>query len=214
MRNRDFLLTEDGQFQICQTPREWNLLRNHYRLHRFITEVEDVVEQAIGQTDWDAEFETPETDYLHKLRLLVRRLIINCYWVHTQIPEPCPDTGLSVQVLYDELGFPLTVQTVNFSPGAKSTIHNHGTWGVIAVLKGEEKNTLWRRIHDPQFPDRVEAVSELTLLPGDILSFTAEAIHCVEAVSGEPTITFSLYGETHHSKRFEFDPVMHTSNNF
>jgi predicted metal-dependent enzyme (double-stranded beta helix superfamily) len=76
MRNRDFLLTEDGQFQICQTPREWNLLRNHYRLHRFITEVEDVVEQAIGQTDWDAEFETPETDYLHKLRLLVRRLII------------------------------------------------------------------------------------------------------------------------------------------
>jgi predicted metal-dependent enzyme (double-stranded beta helix superfamily) len=217
MKNRDFLVTADGQFQVCQTPREWDLLRNHYRLHRFITEVEDVVERAIGWSDDDTELDTPpttESEYLSELRLLTRRLIMNCYWVHTQIPKPCPDTGISVQVLYDELGFPLTVQTVNFFPGATSTIHNHVTWGVIAVLKGEEKNTFWRRIPDPKSPDRVEAVSELTLLPGDIISFTPDAIHSVEAVTDEPTITFSLYGETHHSKRFEFDPILHTSKNF
>ncbi|WP_341734815.1 hypothetical protein [Microcoleus sp. EPA2] len=41
-----------------------------------------------------------------------------------------------------------------------------------------------------------------------------DAIHSVEAVGDEPTVTFSIYGETHHSKRFEFDPATRTAKNF
>ncbi|XGV98756.1 MAG: hypothetical protein ACAF41_07405 [Leptolyngbya sp. BL-A-14] len=84
----------------------------------------------------------------------------------------------------------------------------------MAVLKGEEKNTLWKRLSDAKFPDRVEPTAEVVVLPGDIISFTPDAIHSVEAVGDEPTVTFSLYGETHHSRRFEFDPVLHTAKNF
>jgi len=203
MKNRDFHVTNDGHIQVCPSPREWDLLRESYRLYRFLTEVEDVLEQI-----------PDEADALPQLHLLVRRLITNSYWIYNQAPEICPVTGVSVRLLYDELGFPLTVQTVTFSPLTVSPIHNHGTWGVVAILKGEEKNTFWRRLADPQFPDRVESVSELTLLPGDVISFTADAIHSVEAVGEEPTVTFSLYGETHHSRRFEFDPLTHTARNF
>jgi predicted metal-dependent enzyme (double-stranded beta helix superfamily) len=106
------------------------------------------------------------------------------------------------------------VQIATSLPGTRSFIHNHGNWGIVAVLKGEEKNTIWKRIRDPQFPDRIEATAEGTLLPGDIISFTPEAIHSIEAISDEPTVTFSLYGETHHSQRFEFDPIAHTAKNF
>jgi predicted metal-dependent enzyme (double-stranded beta helix superfamily) len=94
------------------------------------------------------------------------------------------------------------------------SFHNHGNWGVVAILKGEERNTIWKRTPDPQFPDWVEPISEVTLLPGDIISFTPGAIHSIVALSDEPTVTFSIYGETHHSKRFEFDPVSHTAKNF
>lgn len=204
MKHRDLLVTGDGQWQVCKPAREWDLLRTPYRFHRFLTEVEDALEAAID-----------EVDCLPQLRLLVRRLITNSYWIQTQYVQPDPDNGTGVIMLYDEIGYPLTVQIAVYQPGKVSTIHNHGTWGVVTVLKGEEKNTFWSRLNgDRQFPDRIEAIAEVTLLPGDIISFTPDAIHCIEAVGDEPTVTFSIYGETHHSKRFEFDPVNHTAKNF
>lgn len=203
MKHRDLFVTNDGSWQVCKPVREWDLLRTPYRFHRFLTEVEDALEQALD-----------ETDCLPQLRLLVRRLITNSYWIQTQTAEPDPDTGSGATLLYDEIGYPLTVQIATYRPGAQSTIHNHGNWGVVALLKGEEKNTLWRRVKDPQLPHRIEAIAEVTLLPGDIISFTPDAIHCVEAVGDEPTVTFSIYGETHHSKRFEFNAQEHTAKNF
>jgi predicted metal-dependent enzyme (double-stranded beta helix superfamily) len=203
MKNRDFLVTGEGQWQICKPAREWDLLRNPYYLHRFLTEVEDVLDHT-----------TDEIECVSQLRLLVRRLITNSYWIHVQHSEPCPEKASSVLNLYDELGFPLTVQTVTTLSGTSSSVHNHGTWGIVTVLKGEEKNTFWKRIPDSKSQARVEPTGELILLPGDIISFTADAIHSIKAIGEEPTVTFSIYGETHHSKRFEFDPVTHTAKNF
>ncbi|WP_293073370.1 hypothetical protein [Moorena sp. SIO4A5] len=89
--------------------------------------------------------------------------------------------------------------SVVLSPGAVlvvgvSPIHNHGTWGVVAVISGQEKNTFWRRTDDPDFCDRIEQVGEKILFPGDIISFTSDGIHSVEAMGDEPTITFNIYG--------------------
>ncbi|MDX2098869.1 MAG: cupin [Leptolyngbyaceae cyanobacterium bins.59] len=203
MKYRDLLVTEDGHWQVGKPAREWDLLRTPYYLHRFLTEVEDALSRAID-----------EADALPVLRLLVRRLITNSYWIYTQNPDPDPKTGVGVRMLYDEVGFPITVQTANMAPGTKSTIHNHGNWGVVAILKGEERNLFWRRVQDPEFKDRIDPVDELILLPGDIISFTSDAIHSIEALGDEPTLTFSIYGETHHSRRFEFNHATHTAKNF
>ncbi|MDZ7991954.1 MAG: cupin [Nostoc sp. EfeVER01] len=203
MKGRDWLLTGDGQHQACKSVRAWDLLRENYRLYRFLTEVEDVLNGSDN-----------ETNCLPEIRMLVRRLIVNSYWVRSQHLEPSPKTGTSVLLLYDELGFPLTVQTVTFAPGTRSNIHNHGTWGIVAVLKGQEKNTFWRRTNSPEFQDKIEATGEVTLSPGDIISFTPDAIHCVEAVGDEPTVTFNIYGETDPNERFEFDPIKYSAKNF
>ncbi|MGL4622661.1 cupin [Chroococcidiopsis sp.] len=203
MKHRDFLVTGDGQYQVCKPYREWDLLRETYRLHRFLTEVEDVLDRA-----------TDENQCLPELRLLVRRLVVNSYWIHVQHPEPCPKTGNATTLLYDEIGYPLTVQTTTLSPGTISPIHNHGTWGVVAVLQGEEKNTFWKRSPVMGSLNRIARSGEMTLLPGDIISFTPDAIHCVEALGEEPAITFSIYGETHHSRRFQFDPLTCSAKNF
>ncbi|MBE8966169.1 cupin [Nostocales cyanobacterium LEGE 12452] len=203
MKGRDWLLTGDGQHQACKSVRAWDLLRENYRLYRFLTEVEDVLNSG-----------DDEVSCLPEIRMLVRRLIVNSYWVRSQNIEPSPKTGTSVLLLYDELGFPLTVQTVTFAPGTRSNIHNHGTWGIVAVLKGQEKNTFWRRTNSPEFQDKIEQTGELTLFPGDIISFTPDAIHCVEAVGDEPTVTFNIYGETDPNERFEFDPIKYSAKNF
>ncbi|MBD2345269.1 cysteine dioxygenase family protein [Anabaena subtropica] len=203
MQGRDWLLMRDGQYQVCKTARSWDLLQENYRLYRFLTEIEDVLNQV-----------SDESTRLPEIRMLVRRLIVNSYWVRSQYLEPSPTTGTSVLLLYDELGFPLTVQTVTFAPGTLSTIHNHGTWGVVAVLKGQEKNTVWRRTKTPDFQDKIEPTGEITLSPGDIMSFTPDAIHSVQSIGDEPTVTFNIYGETDPKQRFEFDSVTHRAKKF
>ena len=202
MKNRDFLVAGDGSWQVCKPVKEWDLLQTPYYLHRFLTEVEDVLNQGHD-----------EIECLASLRLIVRRLITNSYWIRTQKPKPL-DSGMPALMLYDELGYPLTVQTAIAQPESSSTIHSHGNWGVVAILEGEERNTVWRRVPDTQFPNRVESVGEIILLPGDIISFTSDAIHSIKAVGDEATFSFSLYGETYHSRRFEYDPIAHTAKNF
>jgi predicted metal-dependent enzyme (double-stranded beta helix superfamily) len=199
----DWLLTEDGICQPCKSVREWELLREEYRFYRFLTEVED----AIIQT-------SDEINLLPEIRRLVRQLVLNSYWVQTQYLEVSPEAGTSVLILYDEIGFPLTVQTVTFAPGTVSTIHNHGTWGVVAVLKGREKNTFWRKTNHPEFPDRIQMTGEQILEPGNIISFTPNAIHSVESIGDEPTITFNIYGETNSKNRFEYDLATATAKKF
>ncbi|BAZ80646.1 MAG: cupin [Sphaerospermopsis kisseleviana] len=203
MQGQDWFISGDGKHQICKSARDWDLLRDNYRLYRFLTEVEDVLNQV-----------EDESTFLPQLRMLVRRLIINSYWVQSQVLEPDPKTGTSVLLLYDELGFPLTVQTVTFAPGTTSNIHNHGTWGIVAILKGQEKNTFWRRNPTDEFPDKIEKVGELNLQPGDLISFTPETIHQVQAVGNEPTVTFNIYGETDPKERFEFYVTNHIAKKF
>ena len=142
MQGQDLFVAENGQYQVCKSARSWDLLRDNYRLYRFLTEVEDILKNV-----------EDESTRLPEIRMLVRRLIINSYWVQSQFLQPDLKTGISVLLLYNELGFPLTVQTVTFAPGTNSNIHNHGTWGVVAILKGQEKNTFWRRSSNSDFPN-------------------------------------------------------------
>lgn len=203
MKSRNLTVNEHGIVKEIQIAREWDLLENPYRFYRFLTDIENILAQ------------TPSNiDILPKLHQLVRKLVINSYWVTTQIATPDPKTGIGICNLYDEIGFPLTVQTVTFAPGVKSSIHNHGTWGVVAVFQGQEKNSFWRRENSAEYPGKINLESEITLQPGDVISFEADAIHCVEAVGTENLVTFNIYGETNHKLRFEFCPLTNQVKNY
>ncbi|MEQ8538087.1 MAG: cupin [Coleofasciculus sp. D1-CHI-01] len=202
MESSDWLVTENGDCLACNLQ-ESETSTGYYRLYRFLTDVEDILEST-----------KDDRQRLEKIRPLVRRLLTSSYWLQGEYREPNPDTGWSVLMLYDEPEFSLTVQTVVWLPGRVSPIHNHAAWGVVALISGEEKNTFWRRTMDSEFPDRIEKVGEQILVPGDIISFMPDAIHHVEVMGEEPTITFNLYGKTEYQQRFEFDPITHTAKNF
>ncbi len=206
IKGRDWLVTDDGQCQPRPSTRDWDLIRDKYYLHQFLTEILELLSEVSDETE--------EWDRLPQIRRKVRQLVTNSYWVQTQYLEPSPQTGTALLTLYDEIGYPLTVQNVSFAPGVVSTIHNHGTWGVVAMLKGQEKHTFWRRVEDPEYPDRIEKVGERVLAAGEIISFTPNAIHQIEAIGDEPAVTFHIYGDTQPSSRFKFDPATHTARKF
>ncbi|MDJ0619519.1 MAG: cupin [Calothrix sp. MO_192.B10] len=199
---QDWLVTDDGQYQAWSAIAETELFTNPYRLFRFLTNLEDILQNI-----------NDDSQRLQEIRPLVRRLLNYSEWLHYEYVEPNPDTGWSVLTLYDEPDFPLTVQTVVWLPGQASPIHNHATWGIVAIISGQEKNTIWKKV-DPENNDAIEKVGELILSPGDIISFTPDAIHNVEAMGDEPTVSLNLYGETDYDQRFEFDPITCTATNF
>ncbi|MEB3357937.1 MAG: cupin [Synechococcales bacterium] len=206
MKNQDWLVTNEGECQPRPSQREWDLLRERYYFHQFLTEIIEI----LGQAPSEAE----EWDYLPQIRMRVRQLVLNSYWLRSQYQEPNPQTGVAIIPLYDEIGYPLTVETVVFAPGVTTSVHNHGTWGAIALIRGQEKHTFWRRSHDAIHSDRVERVGERVFTPGELVSFMPHAIHSVEVVGDEPTVSFNLYGDVQPRSRFRFNLANHTAKVF
>lgn len=137
MAGRDWLVTEDGRCEACQISASLSnreLLAKPYRLYRFLTDLEDILKQI-----------KDDRRRLEAIRPLVRRLLMSSYWLQTRYLPPDPKLGWSVLKLYDEPYFPFTVQMAAWLPGKVSPIHNHATWGVVALISGLEKNVFWQR---------------------------------------------------------------------
>jgi predicted metal-dependent enzyme (double-stranded beta helix superfamily) len=203
MVKQNWLVTDEGDCQGTEMLSSTEELNRPYRLYRFLTELEDLLI-------------TISDDRLRLKAILprVRKLLTSADWLEILPMEPDPKTGWEVLMLYDEPLFPLTVQLVAWAPGMKSPIHNHGCWGLVALLSGQEKNTFWQRSPTVESPDRIEPVGDRLLVPGDILCLMPDAIHHIEAMGNSPAISFNLYGETDYSQRFEFDPIQARAKNF
>jgi predicted metal-dependent enzyme (double-stranded beta helix superfamily) len=202
MENRDLLVTDDGALQPL-TVAAFEEPEQTYRLYRFLTELEDLL-----------ACEPEDAKRVAAIAPLVRKLLTSSYWLQMEYQEPDPQKGWGVHFLYREYQFPLTVQMVTWSPGTASTIHNHGTWGLVAMLGGQEKNRIWRRVPEAKSPHAIELVEEVILAPGDIITFTPGAIHQVEPYGDEPTISFNLYGVTDFKSRYVFHPDQATAELF
>ncbi|MGF1494974.1 MAG: cupin [Microcoleaceae cyanobacterium] len=203
MQYQDWLVTESGEYSACKSAEITSEPDRPYRLYRFLSDLEDILYTV-----------EDEPSRLKQIFPRVRQLLTDSYWLQGEFREPDPDLGWSVLTLYEEPDFPLTIQNVVWLPGQTSPVHNHATWGVVAILSGSEKNRLWRRTPNPEFPDKIELVDEITLSPGEIIGFTSDAVHQVEVLEDSPTITFNLYGKTDFASRFEFDLTTHQAKNF
>jgi predicted metal-dependent enzyme (double-stranded beta helix superfamily) len=206
MNTLDWFVTHDGKCQPRPSVRAWELLREPYYLHQFLTEILDILSNA--------PYEKDEWDYLPQIRRQVRQLILNSYWVKTQTAPPNSPTGVKVTPLYDEIGYPLTIQNVASQPGLLTSIHNHGTWGVVFQIKGEERHVFWRRVKTSEDAVHIEIAGEHLLRPGEMISFHPDAIHQVETLGNTASLTFQLYGDTQPQGRFQFQPETQTAKPF
>lgn len=203
MNGKDWFVANNGQYEAWEVRSQTEDLTQPYRLYRFLTDLEDILEKI-----------TDDRLRLQAISPLVRKLLTTSSWLQVVPLAPDPETGWEVSILYDEPFFPLTVQLVAWAPGVVSPIHNHASWGLVALLSGEEKNTFWLPSPTLEFPERIEPAGNLLLSPGEILCLMPDAIHQVEALGDKPTISFNLYGETNYNQRFEFDIKHHKAHVF
>jgi predicted metal-dependent enzyme (double-stranded beta helix superfamily) len=164
-----------------------------YRLYRLLSDLEDFLT------------EEPSPEQLQQMISLVQCYLESNPWLAFEPPQPDPETGWAVQTLYDEPWFPWTVQLVAGLPGTMSPVHNHGTWGLVALLAGIEENQFWQR--SPRNPklNKLDAAGTLQLQAGDTIAFCPEAIHRIRVVGDLPTLSFNLYGTTDFDRRYLFD---------
>jgi predicted metal-dependent enzyme (double-stranded beta helix superfamily) len=219
LSERQSVVLEVGTDGLCQPMGQPSSLlrrfpqRRPYRLYHFLSDLDDLVEA--------------ERSDRHRLRIaavLLQRFLHQADWIGETFPIPDETSGWGVHTLYDEPGYPFTVQTVSWLPGQRSPIHNHAAWSIVAILgdatTGRERNTFWRRVDDRSQPEkaRLEVAGERLLLPGDTIGFEPAAIHCVEQEYAEdswlPTFTFNIYGQTNYSQRYEYDVDRETVKNF
>ncbi|MBT6274831.1 MAG: cysteine dioxygenase family protein [Chromatiales bacterium] len=98
----------------------------------------------------------------------------------------------------------LSLLKVSFPAGRRTPPHNHGTWAMILVLSGQEKNTLYRRDEDGS----LRRVSEVVLSRGSILPMRADAVHVAECIGDEPAVGLHVYGaNVLGTDRQMWDPV-------
>ena len=175
-------------------------------MHQFLSEILEIVANAPNELE--------EWNFLPQIRQKVRQLAMNSYWVKTQYSPPDDRTGVNITTLYDEIGYPLTIQNVTTKPGVLSPIHNHGTWGVVFQIRGEERHRFWRCVNPLDKPLKIEPVGKHLLGPGEMLTFHPDAIHQVETVGQEISLYFQLYGDTQPKSRFQFKPETQTARRF
>ncbi len=191
MSNYNWLVTDSGKCTSFGTIED-EPPEKTYRLYRFLTELEDILER-----------EPDDARRVQAIIPLVRKLLISSYWLQMEHNPPSEKTGWSVKFLYREHEYPITVQMVVWAPGSESKIHNHATWGIVAIIGGQEKNTFWTQ--DPDDPEAIALAGEKMLYPGDIIGFTGNAVHQVAPVGDEPTVSFNLYGLTDRSSRYQYE---------
>lgn len=213
---RDLEITGDGKCRpmiaIAKEFLEYFPYRKPYRLYRFLSDLDDIVNLV--------------TDDLQRIRLaavLTRRFLSqeSSAWIFEACPVPDPETFSAGHILYQEPGYPFVIMLTSWLPQC-SPVHSHGNWSIVACLgdetTGREQNYFWQRLDDGSTPGyaKVKVISKEILKPGDIIGFTADAIHNIKSISSEgviapkPTYLFNIFGETDEEKCFQFNPFNDT----
>lgn len=116
--------------------------------------------------------------------------------------------GFGFQVLHEEPDHALAVAVLSWLPGRGTPPHDHGTWGVVVGVEGDEVNTFWKRVDDGRRPGRAELrkLSEKIFAPGDAIAITPEIIHSVRNDSDRASVSLHVYGRNiNHTGRSQFD---------
>ncbi|WP_051218213.1 cysteine dioxygenase family protein [Nocardioides insulae] len=99
----------------------------------------------------------------------------------------------------------LSVLAVVFGPGIVCPAHDHGSWAVVGVYRGRERETRYRRANPP----RGLVVDRVLVSPrGTTVVVPSGTIHTVEALDGHDAVSIHVYGTdivTQH--RHEYDPA-------
>ena len=153
------------------------------------------------------------TPIAERMRKLVADPIIRNW--QEEPPTGNVHSGQQSRPLYqDESG--LTLMHARFGPEAMTPIHNHNSWAIIGVYRGQDLYQKWRRIDAGNGAGKaqVELIEEYVLKPGDVAIVPAppQDIHAQQGFANEAAYELVLFGSNPAGQpRLYFDPAQETA---
>ena len=168
-----------------------------YTLARFAEEAETIVRSS------------PESEILRQLRPRMQHLLRTRGSVPPEAFAPRTDRFAN-NLLYRPKDRAFSIMGGAWAPGQTTPIHDHLTWAVVGVIRGQERESIYRRTDDGSSPARatLERVSERFNEKGHVTVLGAAGIHRIDNVSAEPSHSIHVYGRDIGTlERHSYDPV-------
>lgn len=171
-----------------------------YTVSEFVSDLQHLHGQALE-----------ETAMMEAVKPQALKLAGDGAWFHEKMLTIDDTLGVGITTLHEEDDHSLTVIAVAWSDkDLKVPPHDHGTWAVVAGVRGIERNTLWERQDNGSHedPDYVEVapVSELDISLGDVICMGSGAIHTVDNVGEGISLSLHTYGRNPNTtERHQYD---------
>lgn len=173
--------------------------KNGYTREHLVADLREARDCALGQDD-----------LIGRVRTIARRAADRRReWLRDDACQPDVAQGFGFHLLHEEPDHQLAVFVASWLPGRGTPPHDHGTWAVVAGLKGCERNTRWRRIDDGARPGYAEiSVAEERLVgAGDVVVMRNGVIHSVRNEGVGVSVSLHIYGRhVNYTGRSQFDP--------
>lgn len=166
------------------------------------------LQQFVGDLRQITAGDPPVKEILSRLRPLAQRLAASPD-LRARCNRQCDEQqGFGFQILHEEPDHRLAVAALAWLPGRGTPPHDHGTWGVVVGVEGDELNTFWQRVDDGSRPGHAELrkLSEKTFSPGEAVVITPEIIHSVHNPGDAVSVSLHVYGRNiNFTGRSQFD---------
>jgi len=149
-----------------------------------------------------------EDDIIGRVAPLARRLALDGNWLESKHFDTNAEQGFGVHLLHEEPDHTLAVFVVSWLPNRGAPPHDHGTWAVVAGVRGVERNLRYRRVDDGsrQGYAELEIKHRLDAGEGELICMKSGGIHSVHNETDDTTISLHTYGKhVNFTNRSQFD---------
>jgi predicted metal-dependent enzyme (double-stranded beta helix superfamily) len=148
------------------------------------------------------------TDIIKRVRPLAQRLAASPDLLARCNREADPVQGFGFQTLHEEPDHTLAIAVLSWLPGRGTPPHDHGTWGVVVGVEGDEVNDFWKRVDDGTEAGHceLEHLYKKTFKPGEVIALLPYIIHSVRNDTSKLSLSLHIYGKhVNFTERSQFD---------
>jgi 3-mercaptopropionate dioxygenase len=157
-----------------------------------------------------------DTERVEALKPFFARLLATEGWLPEAFATPDEKSGMGGGIgqyaLYRAQDGSMCLFSLVVPAGASTPVHAHLAWGIVGVYRGQQDETVYRRLDDGRNPERadLEVAMRQTLSPGECYTLVPPAndIHYVRTTSDVASVSIHLLAnDTACIWRHSYDPA-------
>jgi len=173
------------------------------------------IRALIEETRRQMTRDVPNAEKIDALKPAFGQLLATDSWLPDDLARPDDKSrmgdGIGQYALYRAEDGSLCLFSLVVPPNASTPVHDHLAWGIVGVYRGEQDETVYRRLDDGSDPARatLEIAKQNVLKPGDLYPLIppTDDIHYVKTISEGSSISIHLLAnDTACVWRHKFNP--------